>query len=242
MRGGTSKAVFLRDADLPSHPEARLRTILSIFGSPDKRQIDGLGGADPLTSKVAIIGPPRTDLPQAANTHLTYTFGQVEIDHAAIDYLSLCGNISSAVGAFAVYEGLVTPTEPTTVVRVYNTNLERVLTIEVPVQGGRPLERGNYAVPGVPGTGAKILLDLAATAGAATGALLTTGNPVDVLDVPEVGTIRGDARGHRQMRTSSSALATWGSWGPRRRPRSTPMARCGSASSAFAARRRSRWA
>ena len=187
MRGGTSKAVFLREADLPFDPGARLETILAIFGSPDRRQIDGLGGADPLTSKVAIIGPPRANNPRAVGTHLTYTFGQVEIDRPDIDNRSLCGNISSAVGAFAVYEGLVEPTEPTTVVRAYNTNLDCVLRLELPVKGGRPVERGNYAVPGVPGTGAKIVVDLADTAGGATGALLPTGHSVDRLDVPGFG-------------------------------------------------------
>ena len=189
MRGGTSKAVFLRESDLPVDEAERTRTILSIFGSPDRRQIDGLGGADPLTSKLAIIGPVRSAEPRAAGTHLTYTFGQVEIAHPDIDWLSLCGNISSAVGAFAVYEGYVKPIEPMTQVRVFNTNLSRVLTIEVPVQEGRPLEQGDYSVPGVPGTGAKILIDFSDTAGAATGALLPTGRPVDRLDVPDVGKI-----------------------------------------------------
>jgi 2-methylaconitate cis-trans-isomerase PrpF len=189
MRGGTSKAVFLREADLPPEGNERLQVILAIFGSPDPRQIDGLGGADPLTSKVAIIGPPRAGNPRAVNAHLTYTFGQVEIREPWVDYLSLCGNISSAVGAFAVYEGLVEPTEPVTTVRAYNTNLDRVLTLEVPVHQGRPLERGDYSVPGVPGTGAKIVVDLADTAGGATGALLPTGNVVDRIDVPGVGAI-----------------------------------------------------
>ena len=189
MRGGTSKAVFLREADLPDDPAARNRLILALFGSPDKRQIDGLGGADPLTSKLAIIGPPRTDSPRAAGTHLTYTFGQVEIDHPDIDFLSLCGNISSAVGAYAVYEGLVAPTAPITIVRVFNTNLNRVLSIEVPVVGKRPVERGDYVVPGVPGSGARILIDFSDTQGGATGALLPTGNTRDVLAVDGVGEI-----------------------------------------------------
>ncbi|SDN55635.1 2-methylaconitate cis-trans isomerase PrpF family protein [Afipia sp. GAS231] len=189
MRGGTSKAVFLKESDLPIDEAERSRTILSIFGSPDRRQIDGLGGADPLTSKLAVIGPVRTAEPRAAGTHLTYTFGQVEIAHPEIDWLSLCGNISSAVGAFAVYEGYVTPHEPMTQVRVFNTNLSRVLTIEVPVRDGRPLEQGDYSVPGVPGTGAKILIDFSDTAGAATGALLPTGRPVDRLTIPDVGEI-----------------------------------------------------
>jgi 2-methylaconitate cis-trans-isomerase PrpF len=189
MRGGTSKAVFLRESDLPIDEDARRRAILAVFGSPDKRQIDGLGGADPLTSKLAIIGPPRLDDPRAANSHLTYTFGQVEITHPDIDWLSLCGNISSAVGAFGVYEGYVAPSEPITEVRVFNTNLNRILTVEVPSKNGRPLEEGDYTVPGVPGAGARILVDFADTAGGATGSLLPTGNVVDRLDVPGVGTL-----------------------------------------------------
>jgi 2-methylaconitate cis-trans-isomerase PrpF len=187
MRGGTSKAVFLKEGDLPAGEAERTQTILAVFGSPDRRQIDGLGGADPLTSKLAIIGPPRSGEPRAVGTHLTYTFGQVEITHPEIDWLSLCGNISSAVGAYGVYEGYVTPQEPVTEVRVFNTNLNRVLTIEVPVEKGRPLEAGTYAVPGVPGTGARILVDFADTAGGATGSLLPTGNVVDRLDVEGAG-------------------------------------------------------
>ena len=189
MRGGTSKAVFLKEADLPPEGADRDALILRVFGSPDRRQIDGLGGADPLTSKLAVIGPPRADEPRAAGTHLTYTFGQVELEHPEIDYFSLCGNISAAVGAFAVYEGMVAAQAPITHVRAYNTNLRRVLTIEVPVDAGKPLERGDYAVPGVPGTGARILIDFADTAGAATGNLLPTGSPIDTLEVPGVGSI-----------------------------------------------------
>jgi hypothetical protein len=169
MRGGTSKAIILHESDLPADPYERDRLILEIFGSPDKRQIDGLGGADPLTSKLAIIGPARTEEPLAAGTHLTYTFGQVEIDTPEIDWLSLCGNITSAVGAFAVSEKFVQPTSPVTEVRIFNTNLNRVLTVEVPVENGAPVERGSYVVPGVPGTGAKILIDFSATAGGRYG-------------------------------------------------------------------------
>ncbi|MGE4047372.1 MAG: 2-methylaconitate cis-trans isomerase PrpF family protein [Acetobacteraceae bacterium] len=184
MRGGTSKAVFLREEDLPPPGAERDRIILKVFGSPDKRQIDGLGGADPLTSKLAIIGRPRV-----ADTDVTYTFGQVEIDRPHVDYHSLCGNISSAVGQYAIEEGLVTPQEGITRVRVYTTNLKRILSIEVPVQDGKPVRLGSYRVPGVPGSGARILLDFAETAGGATGALLPTGNPVDTLEVPGVGAI-----------------------------------------------------
>jgi len=189
MRGGTSKGVYLREADLPRDPEAREKAILAIFGSPDKRQIDGLGGADPLTSKVCIIGPPRPDLPQAAGAQLTYTFGQVEIDQPHVDFHSLCGNLTSGVGAFAIWENMVAPVEPVTEVRIYNTNLDCVLTCEVPVKDGKPLEQGDYAIPGVPGTGAPIQVDLAATAGGATGRLLPTGNPVDRMEVEGLGSI-----------------------------------------------------
>ena len=185
MRGGTSKAVFLREEDIPPLGRERDALILLVFGSPDKRQIDGLGGADPLTSKLAIIGPPR--LP---GTDVTYTFGQVEIDRPHVDYHSLCGNISAAVGQYAIESGLVPAMEGTTLVRVWNTNLKRILTIEVPVKDGRPVRLGTYRVPGVPGSGARILIDFADTAGGATGTLLPTGNPVDTLEVPGVGAIQ----------------------------------------------------
>lgn len=181
MRGGTSKALFLREADLPPDPAARDAVILALFGSPDPRQVDGLGGADPLTSKLAIIGPPR-DLPEAAGSHLTYTFGQVEIDAPEVDYHSLCGNISAAVGAYAVYEGLVPVVEPRTRVVVYSANLRRRLVVDVPVQYHRPQEGGEYRIAGVPGTGARIDIDFADTAGAAVGRLLPTGNTTDRLD------------------------------------------------------------
>ena len=184
MRGGTSKAVFLREEDIPPAGPERDELILRVFGSPDKRQIDGLGGADPLTSKLAIIGPPRM-----ANCDVTYTFGQVEIDRPHVDYHSLCGNISAAVGQYAIESGLVPAVEPVTRVRAWTTNLQRMLTIEVPVKNGKPVGAGTYRVPGVPGTGAKILLDFADTAGGATGSLLPTGNPVDWLDIPGVGRI-----------------------------------------------------
>lgn len=189
MRGGTSKAVFLRESDLPSDRNTRDGVILRVFGSPDRRQIDGLGGADPLTSKLAIIGPPRLDEPRAVGTHLTYTFGQVEIDEPEIDFLSLCGNITSAVGLYAVEENLVTSAEGTTKIRIYNTNLSRVLTVEVPTPDGRPADAGDFRIAGVPGSGARLLVDFADTAGGATGALLPTGSPIDRLDVAGVGTI-----------------------------------------------------
>lgn len=182
MRGGTSKALFVREADLPADPARRDALLLRLFGSPDPRQIDGLGGADPLTSKLAIIGPRPKGRDDA---DITYTFGQVGIGTASVDYHSLCGNISAAVGAFAVREGMVPAREPVTLVRAFNTNLRRLLSIEVPTSGGLPVEKGDFAVPGVPGTGARIDVDFADTAGAATGALLPTGLAQEEMTLPD---------------------------------------------------------
>ncbi|HCP15135.1 MAG TPA: 3-methylitaconate isomerase, partial [Peptococcaceae bacterium] len=111
MRGGTSRAVFIKENDLPSDKTLRDQTILSIFGSPDVRQIDGIAGADPLTSKLAIIGPP-----SRPDADVDYTFGQVSITDAYIDYSGNCGNISSGVGPFAIDESMVRATEPVTMV------------------------------------------------------------------------------------------------------------------------------
>lgn len=184
MRGGTSKGIFLLENDLPSDAKTRDRVILSIFGSPDSRQIDGLGGADPLTSKLAIIGrSSRTD------ADINYTFGQVELHSAYVDYSSNCGNISSAVGPFAIAQGLVKAVEPITSVRIYNTNTDKVFEAEVPVVDGKPAVLGDYKIHGVPGTGARIGVNLAGTVGAKTGSLLPTGNPTDFIDVPGFGSL-----------------------------------------------------
>lgn len=183
-RGGTSKAVFIDEAELPSGLAARDRLICRVFGSPDRRQIDGLGGADPLTSKLAIIGPP-----PHAGADLTYTFAQVEIDEPRVDYRSLCGNITAAVGVYAVHRGLVRANGAAARVRVWNSNTQRMLYVEVPLINGAPAELGDFVVPGVPGSGAKISIDFAETAGAATGALLPTGRVIDRLGIQDNGAI-----------------------------------------------------
>ncbi|GMQ97621.1 MAG: PrpF domain-containing protein [Acidimicrobiia bacterium] len=176
MRGGTSKAVFLRGSDLPADAGERDTTILSLFGSPDARQIDGLGGADLLTSKLAIIDPPTNP-----GADLDYTFAQVSITEPVVDYDINCGNISAAVGAYAVDEGLVASTDPTTVVRIHNTNTGKILEAHVPIVGGLAAVDGSYVVHGVPGSGAPIGLDFGRTAGGTTGSLFPTGNVVDEL-------------------------------------------------------------
>ncbi len=177
MRGGTSKAVFLRGSSLPGDPETRDAIILSLFGSPDPRQVDGLGGADLLTSKLAIIDPPTRP-----DADLDYTFGQVSITEPVVDFDINCGNISAAVGAYGVDEGLVEVEEPVTTVRIHNTNTGRILVAEIPVVDGAAAIEGDYAVHGVPGTGAPIALDFGQTAGGITGALLPSGNEMDVLE------------------------------------------------------------
>jgi len=185
IRGGTSKALFLRRHELPVDPVLRDRVILELFGSPDARQIDGLGGADLLTSKLAIIGAATTD------ADLDYTFGQVSITEALISYDMNCGNISAGVGAYAVDEGLVEPVDDssaTAQVRMYNTNTQRILLADVPVVGGLAAVAGDFHMDGVPGTGAPILLDYQHTAGGATGALLPTGHERDSLAIPELST------------------------------------------------------
>ena len=185
MRAGTSKGVYLLENDLPQDPAEREQVILKIFGSPDPRQIDGLGGADPLTSKVAIIGPPSVE-----GADVDYTFGQVEIHEAKVHFNGNCGNISAGVGPFAILMGLVKAREPVTTVRVYNTNSRKILVEEVPMEDGEPAVYGDFAIPGVPGAGAEIRIDFSQTVGSVTGKLLPTGNPVDEVEVPGYGVIR----------------------------------------------------
>ena len=184
MRGGTSKAVFLKRNELPSDPELRDRVILAIFGSPDVRQIDGLGGSDITTSKVAVISPPTRE-----DADIDYTFGQVQLKTAEVIWNANCGNISSAVGPYAIDEGMVKVTEPITTVRIHNTNTGKILVAEVEVEDGFAKVEGNFAIDGVPGTGSMIRLNFAGTSGASTGKLLPTGNPVDLLEVEGLGKI-----------------------------------------------------
>jgi 2-methylaconitate cis-trans-isomerase PrpF len=174
IRGGTSKGVFIQEKYLPPDREARDRLILRIFGSPDPRQIDGLGGADPLTSKLAIVcRSGRSD------ADVDYTFAQVGIETAFVDYSLTCGNICSGVGPFAIDEGLLQPVEPLTTVRIFNTNTQRLIIAEVPVKDGKSVSEGDFQIDGVPGTGAEIALRFIDPAGGITGRLLPTANAVD---------------------------------------------------------------
>jgi hypothetical protein len=186
MRGGTSKAVFFHENHLPKDPEVRDRVILAAYGSPDpnRRQIDGMGGAVSTTSKLAVISASR-DMKYDVNYH----FGQVSIDKPKIGYQGNCGNISSAVGPFAVDEGLVGAEEPITAVRMYQMNTKKLIIAEVPVKNGLYNEEGDYAIDGVPGRGGKITLHFVDPGGSVSGKLLPTGNVADVIEAPDVGEI-----------------------------------------------------
>jgi len=186
MRGGTSRALFFREEDLPSDLEVRARVILAAYGSPDQyaRQINGIGGATSTTSKVAIIGKGRRP-----DIDVNYTFGQVDITRPLIDGRGNCGNISGAVGPYAVDEGFVPVSEPITDVRFLNTNTNKAIVAHVPTRDGRFEEEGDFAIDGIPGTASKIVLDYLDPGGAVTGKLLPTGNVRDVLDVPGMGQI-----------------------------------------------------
>ena len=184
MRAGTSRGAFLREEDLPKDPALREKLILAIYGSPDFRQIDGLGGATSLTSKVAIIGPP-----SRADADVDYTFGQVRVDEARVDFRGNCGNISAGIGPFAIEEGFVEPVEGITKVRIHLTNSRALLVAEVPVlKGGVCQVVGDAVVAGVPGTGAPIILDWADVGGTLGRGLLPTGRPRETIETA-IGTV-----------------------------------------------------
>ena len=186
MRGGTSKAVFFHDNHLPKDRKIRDRVIQAAYGSPDpnRRQIDGMGGAVSTTSKVAIISPSADP-----DFDVNYNFGQVAIDKPMIDYQGNCGNISSAVGPFAIDEGLVNLEEPVTHVRIYQVNTKKRIVADVPVKDGLYNEEGDYAIDGVPGTGGKITLHFFDPGGSITGKLLPTGNVTDEIEAPGIGRV-----------------------------------------------------
>ncbi|MBF0753758.1 3-methylitaconate isomerase [Jeotgalicoccus nanhaiensis] len=184
IRGGTSKGVYIMKKELPNDETVRDEVISSIFGGADERQIDGLGGANSLTSKVAIVSVSNRD-----DADIDYTFGQVDITTGRIDYNSNCGNILSGIGPYAIDEGLVSVTEPVTSVRIYNTNTNKISIAEVPVQYGRAKSDGNYSIDGVPGRGAKIVLDFLDAAGSKTNSLFPTGNRTDTFEIPGYKTV-----------------------------------------------------
>jgi 4-oxalomesaconate tautomerase len=177
MRGGTSKGPFFLATDLPADEKLRDRVLLAAMGSPDPRQIDGVGGAEPLTSKVAIVS--KSSRP---NVDVDYLFAQVSIDKPLVDVSPNCGNMLAGVGPFAIEKGLVPARDPKTRVSIYmvNTGNLAVATIETP--GGVIRYDGNTAIAGVPGTAAPIEIDFLDTAGSVCESLLPTGHARDRVD------------------------------------------------------------
>lgn len=179
-RGGTSRGVLFLENDLPADPEIRAQVLLSVFGSPDPRQIDGLGGGTSPTSKAMIVGPSTR-----SGADVQMLFAQVSIKTPVVDLGGSCGNLTAAVGPFALDHGLVRAVEPITTVRVYSVNTNKFVHAHVPTYHGRALSAGDYAIPGVLGTGARIDLEYIDPAGSFSGQILPTGNPTDVLELDD---------------------------------------------------------
>ena len=179
MRGGSSKGVFFHAKHLPADRARQDAIFLSVLGSPDPygRQLDGMGGGISSLSKAVIVGPPTHP-----DADVDYTFAQVAVDRPLVDWSSNCGNLSSAIGPFAVDEGLVRASDGEALVRIHQVNTQRIIHARFPVRGGRAAVAGDFAMAGVAGTGARIRLDFLAPGGGATGSLLPTGDVVDTLE------------------------------------------------------------
>ncbi|EPC02145.1 hypothetical protein L861_15660 [Litchfieldella anticariensis FP35 = DSM 16096] len=176
MRGGTSRGPFLRMSDLPSQQEEQAEILLSLMGSGHALQIDGIGGGDPLTSKVAIV--ERSSHPEA---DVDYLFAQVDVFNRRVDFNPNCGNMLSAVGPYAIETGLVGPQDGKTIVRVRNLNTQRLIECHVPTPGRQISYEGDTRISGVPGSAAGIQLSFLDIVGTKTGALLPTGKAIDTI-------------------------------------------------------------
>ncbi|HEU5470438.1 MAG TPA: 4-oxalomesaconate tautomerase [Actinophytocola sp.] len=181
MRGGTSKGAYFLADDLPADPAVRDDLLLRVLGSPDPRQIDGIGGAHPLTSKVAVISPSAE-----SDVDVDYLFLQLGVEQATVSDRQNCGNLLAGVGPFAVERGLVAAGAERTTVRIRMVNSKSVAVATFPTPDGAVDYAGDTAICGVPGTAAPVTLDFADTAGSACGALLPTGSRCDVIDGVEV--------------------------------------------------------
>jgi len=186
MRGGTSNAIVFNQKDLPADRKLWDEIFLAAIGSPDPygRQLDGMGGGISSLSKVCVVGP--SSRPDA---DIDYTFAQVQVKEAKVDYSGNCGNMSSAMGPFAVDEGLIKAGGKEALVRVHNTNTKKVIWSRFALDDGLSAVDGDLVIPGVAGTGAPVKLEFRDPGGATTGKLLPTGNVVDTLDVPGYGRV-----------------------------------------------------
>jgi len=181
MRGGTSKGLYFRAEDLPAEPARRDRLLLAAMGSPDGRQIDGMGGAHPLTSKVAVVSRSAR-----ADADVDYLFLQVVVDRAEVSDSQNCGNILAGVGPFAIEHGLVPARNGSTDVRIHMVNTGGIAVARVQTPGGVVEYAGDARIDGVPGTAAAVMLEFLDIAGSSCGALLPTGNRVNTVDGIEV--------------------------------------------------------
>ena len=177
MRGGTSKGAYFAASDLPADPVARDALLLHLMGSPDPRQIDGLGGGDPLTSKVAIVKPS-----DRADADVDYLFLQVFVDQAIVSDAQNCGNILAGVAPFAIERAMVPVRGVETKVRIYMENTGKIAQARVKTPDGRVSYTGAAMIDGVPNSSAPIPIAFSDTAGSSCGALFPTGNPQDVID------------------------------------------------------------
>ncbi|WP_029527905.1 2-methylaconitate cis-trans isomerase PrpF family protein [Polaromonas glacialis] len=186
MRGGTSKALMFHERDLPADRSAWDAIFLAAMGSPDPngRQLNGMGGGVTSVSKVCVIGLPSRD-----DADVDYTFAQVLVKEARVSYKGNCGNMSAAIGPFAVDEELVAAFDGEAVVRIHNTNTKKIIRATFSVMDGRAAIDGDLAIPGVAGTGSPVKLDFLDLGGADTGRLLPTGNVVDRLSVDGLGEV-----------------------------------------------------
>ena len=183
MRGGTSKGAYFLADDLPADPSARDELLMRIMGTPDPRQIDGIGGAHPLTSKVAVVSPSTRD-----DADVDYLFLQVFVDQPIVTDQQNCGNLLAGIGPFAVERGLVAAerSADSASVRIFMVNTDSLATATFPIDEGLPEYAGDAVIDGVPGTAAAITLDFEGIAGGSCGALLPTGHAIDVIDGVEV--------------------------------------------------------
>ncbi len=181
MRGGTSKGAYFLKQDLPDDADRRDALLLSIMGSPDPRQIDGIGGADPLTSKVAVVS-----VSERPGVDVEYLFLQVFVDRAIVTDKQNCGNILAGVGPFAVESGLVPACDGDTELAIYMVNSDQVAMVTIQTPGGVVTYRGDARIDGVPGTGSSVLENFPEASGSTCGALLPTGRSIDVIDGVEV--------------------------------------------------------
>jgi 2-methylaconitate cis-trans-isomerase PrpF len=181
MRGGTSKGVFFHARDLPADRPQIERILLAVLGSPDPygRQLDGMGGGLSSLSKAVVVGPPTRE-----DCDVDFTFAQVSVDEPVVDWKSNCGNLASAVGAFAVDENLVRVGDGEALIRIHQVNTKKVIHSRFMVKNGKAVVSGPYAIAGVGGAGARVRLDFINPGGAFTGKLLPTGRVEDQISLP----------------------------------------------------------